>query len=100
MSTDSQSKDSTPTVSRYANERLEALYERVTTLEVAIVNAATCLQDQNEESAMTTLTTALVETFRGALLCGSETTDEQLDEWLPEIEKHDAEQAAESEAKS
>jgi hypothetical protein len=96
----STDQDTTPPVSRYANARLEAMATRIAHLEAAIEAAVDEIDPLGTEplgQIHSALMSALVDDFRSTLLCLPETTDEQLDHWLPEIEKHEA-QAAESEA--
>jgi hypothetical protein len=86
----------TTTVSRYANQRIEAMGKRIESLEGAIETTVTSLEAIDSETVGQIrfgLMAALVETFKDALLCLPETTDEQLDKWLPKIEKHESEQA-------
>lgn len=91
----STQQSTTPTTSRYATERLAALYARVSHLEEVIeavsANPLPSEEEQRKQVRMKLLS-ALVDTFRSTLLCVPETTDEQLDYWLPEIEKHEAAQ--------
>lgn len=85
---------STPPSGKYVQERLEALWDRVEHLEHVIERAGAILEDgQAPEDALGILQDGILESFRGALLCNRDTTDAHLDVWMPEIEKHDAEQA-------
>lgn len=86
-------------VTKYAQERLEALYARVDDLERAIEVAGAFLERAGDDRdlmkiygrlALTTLLTVIREDFKSALLCDADTTDEQLDDWLQVI----AEEAA------
>jgi hypothetical protein len=79
-------------MSRYANERLAAMGERIVSLEGVIERAIMAIGKLEAPDACSEiLTSGLMETFEGALLCDPDTTDEQLDEWLPEIARHEAE---------
>lgn len=85
---------STPTVSRYANERLGALTERNAHLERNIEAAIAALGsrpdiDEHLSGVIQGLTSALVDSFRSTLLCLAETTDAMLDEWIPQCDEHD-----------
>lgn len=89
---------STPPDGKYVQERLEALHDRVEALEERVQRAAIAIQDaSNAALALEILKGALMQTFRIALLCSADTTDANLDHWLPLIDKHEAE-SAESEA--
>lgn len=76
----------TTEVSRYMNERLVALWDRVEQLEAAVETALEQLHSEDAErraSALVTLHNARMESFASALLCSRDTTDEHLDHWLP-----------------
>jgi len=83
---------------RYAQQRLEALWTRVEQLESAVEVAGAFLEQGKADFvtvtaplALATLKATLQQTFQGALLCDRNTTDEHLDHWMPEIERHEAE---------
>jgi hypothetical protein len=78
-------------VSRYANERLLALWDRVEHLEHVIERAGAVLEEGGApEDALGILQDGIMEGFRDALLCNRDTSDAHLDVWMPEIEKHEA----------
>lgn len=88
--------------SKYADERLALLYPRVDELERAIDVAGAFLERAGDDPelakiycklALTTLRTGIVQTFRSALLCSDDTTDEQLDHWLSVMAQEAAEEA-------
>lgn len=84
--------------SKYTDERLAALWDRVEQLEQVVEVAGAHLElgllNEHERIsaglALTALKAALVQTFRGALLCLRETSDSSLDQWLKEIEQTEA----------
>jgi hypothetical protein len=81
-----------PEVSRYAAERLAALYDRVESLEHAVEAAGAFLEagltrgtaEIDAKSALKVLQAGIMQDFRSAVACNREMTDEQLDEWLKE----------------
>lgn len=77
-------------ISRYAQDRLVALYERIESIEHAVEAAGAILEagiarqttEIDAKIALAILHRAAQESFRGALLCSRDTTDAQLDEWI------------------
>lgn len=80
--------------SRYANERLTALWDRVESLEHTLEAAGAFLEmglardsiQIDAKSALRAIQAGIVEDFKNALLCNRDMTDEQLDAWLNDPE--------------
>lgn len=87
---------------RYADQRLAALWDRVEQLEAAVEIAGAHLERDRDlgslamggRAALLALKAALHESFRSALLCNRDTSDGSLDTWLEAAESHEVAQAA------
>lgn len=88
--------------SKYAEQRLSALWDRIEKLERAVEVAGAFLERADSDPgllaiyaplALTTLNTGIQEEFRASLLCERDTTDDMLDHWLGQVDKPEAEAA-------
>lgn len=83
---------------KYADQRLEALWDRVDELERVVDRTHAALElgrltglpaQKTNAQAGAAIRSVLQQSFKSALLCHRETTDEMLDDWLKTVEEHE-----------